>query len=327
MKTMMTVQEASERIEAGKSLLVAGDEQLLRALPHGAWMGGTIPYFMTEDGGTHTRDRVQVTTLPDFVSAPRLKLYDAGELQNIPADYSQNGFSYIVIPAFSNAHQRFAHCCSTWPGVFDRPLIGWIAGIDLADIGTAAPRVFNGATGESSDARAAVMHLDLPPERYARLNIINLFHQGNGDTITFPTEGFVVDECFVNGEKRNFADYLVDHKIDTRQPLVADYCGAMINVSFQKADAASHTVSLYAPVFPKVEYKVAAQSANYEEEFRKHLNGTRIDSAFSCNCILNYLYADLEGKKTGDLVGPVTFGEIAYMLLNQTLVYLTFATR
>lgn len=30
----------------------------------------------------------------------------------------------------------------------------------------------------------------------------------------------------------------------------------------------------------------------------------------------------LEGKKTGDVTGPVTFGEIAYQLLNQTLVYL-----
>jgi hypothetical protein len=44
---------------------------------------------------------------------------------------------------------------------------------------------------------------------------------------------------------------------------------------------------------------------------------------FSCNCILNYLYADLEGKKTADFTGPITFGEIAYQLLNQTLAYIT----
>ena len=43
---------------------------------------------------------------------------------------------------------------------------------------------------------------------------------------------------------------------------------------------------------------------------------------YSCNCILNYLYGDLEGKKTGGFTGPVTFGEIAYILLNQTLVKL-----
>ena len=31
---------------------------------------------------------------------------------------------------------------------------------------------------------------------------------------------------------------------------------------------------------------------------------------------------ELEGKKTDPFTGPVTYGEIAYQLLNQTLVYL-----
>jgi hypothetical protein len=44
---------------------------------------------------------------------------------------------------------------------------------------------------------------------------------------------------------------------------------------------------------------------------------------FSCNCVLNYLYASLDGKKTGFFTGPVTFGEIAYILMNQTIVYLS----
>jgi hypothetical protein len=30
----------------------------------------------------------------------------------------------------------------------------------------------------------------------------------------------------------------------------------------------------------------------------------------------------LEGKTTAGMTGPMTFGEIAYQLLNQTLVYL-----
>jgi hypothetical protein len=37
---------------------------------------------------------------------------------------------------------------------------------------------------------------------------------------------------------------------------------------------------------------------------------------------LNYLYSGLEGRNTAPFVGPITFGEIAYQLLNQTLVYL-----
>jgi hypothetical protein len=34
------------------------------------------------------------------------------------------------------------------------------------------------------------------------------------------------------------------------------------------------------------------------------------------------VYPKLEGKKTGDFKGPFTFGEIAYILVNQTLVNL-----
>lgn len=37
----------------------------------------------------------------------------------------------------------------------------------------------------------------------------------------------------------------------------------------------------------------------------------------------NFLYAELEGRQAGGFVGPVTFGEIAYVLLNQTLVRLS----
>ncbi len=320
----MTVQEASELIRSGKKILVAGDESLLAALPRGEWIGGTIPYFMSEDGGLFSREQVQVTVLPDFVCDATLKLYDPDEMERIPADYKPNGFAYVVIPAFSEAHQKFAQECSNWPSVFDRPLAGWIAGIDLKDLGKATPKVFNGQTGEVSATKAAVMHVDLPPDKFAKANIINLFHQGSGDTITFPEAGFAATDCQINGKKQNFAEYVTARKIDIQLPLVANYMGAMVNVSFQAVDAKAGKVAFYAPVFPGVEYKIADPVGDYEAEFRKELDAKNVSPFFTCNCILNYLYAKLEGKKTGHIVGPITFGEIAYMLLNQTLVYLTF---
>jgi hypothetical protein len=327
MKSIMTVQEATELIRSGKKLLIAGDENLLAALPQGAWIGGTIPYFMTEDGGLFTRDRVQVMQLPDFVSAVSVKFYGVEEMAGIPADYQPNGFAYVILPAFSEAHQKFAQGCSNWPGIFDRPLVGWIAGIDLKDLGKATPKVFNGQSGEASAAKAVVMHVNLPPEMYAKANIVNLFLQGQGDIITFPTSGFEAAECLINGKTRNFAEYVETQKIDTQLPLVADYMGAMVNVSFQSVDARAGKVAFYAPVFRGVQYKIAEPISDYAAEFEKKLNARNVHPVCTCNCILNYLYAKLEGKKTGDVVGPITFGEIAYMLLNQTLVYLTFETR
>ena len=112
-------------------------------------------------------------------------------------------------------------------------------------------------------------------------------------------------------------------EIDTRLPLVADYSGAMVNVSIKSNIAAEQRVDFYAPVFPGVSYRIAAPVADYISAFQAALPPTNAELVFSCNCILNYLYCDLEGKQTGKVKGPITFGEIGYQLLNQTLVYLT----
>ena len=327
MKSLMTVQEASDLILDGKKLLIAGDEALLAKLPRGEWIGGTSPYFMSEDGGLCSREQLQVTVLPAMVLSTRIETYEASELERIPRDYMSNGFSYVLIPAFTKAHKKFAHDCSTWPGVFDRPLVGWITGIEVQDVGKQTPKVVNGKSGEISASKAAVMHVELPPEIIARANIINLFSQGGGDTITFPASGFDITECNVNGQLRSFAEYIEERKIDKKLPLVADYLGAMVNVSIQSVNADADKVSLYAPVFIGQEYRFANPVADYETEFRKELEAREFEPVFTCNCILNYLYANLEGKKTGHIVGPITFGEIAYMLLNQTLVYLTFESK
>jgi len=97
----------------------------------------------------------------------------------------------------------------------------------------------------------------------------------------------------------------------------------MINVSIQHIDAEAGTVDFYAPVFPHVDYRLAAPIADYVAGFSAQLHADEPAPAFSCNCVLNYFYAGLEGRSTAPLTGPMTFGEIAYMLLNQTAVYLT----
>jgi hypothetical protein len=104
-------------------------------------------------------------------------------------------------------------------------------------------------------------------------------------------------------------------------PLVADYCGAMINTSLQGIDPASRTVSFFAPVFEGVEYRLARPIAGYPAGFLRAMPRGGAGALFSCNCVLNYLQSKLEKRQIGDLVGPITFGEIAYQLLNQTLVY------
>lgn len=319
---LVSIAEAATRIGQGKYLSIAGDEAALAKLPRGNWIGGTIPYFMAASGGCMARDRVFVTEIPVFGEKPRMRLCDVDALPMICHNAPDNGFTLLIVPAFSEVHERFARDAPNYEEMYMKPLAGWIAGVHLDDLGKRTPKVVLGETGEMSDHKAAVLDVPLPADKTAHIDIVNLFAQGNGDAITFTEGGFSAEKCLVNGKPTVFADYLIANKIDTRLPLVADYCGAMINVSFKAVSAEEKRVDFYAPVFPGQTYKVAAPVADYVAAFQAALPSGLHGMVFSCNCILNYLYSELEGKKTADVTGPVTFGEIAYQLLNQTLVYL-----
>jgi hypothetical protein len=56
--------ETARRILAGESLMLAGEENLLAALPPGNWIGGTSPYFMAREGGCLCKDKIFVTQIP-----------------------------------------------------------------------------------------------------------------------------------------------------------------------------------------------------------------------------------------------------------------------
>ena len=327
MKTLFTVTETIKLIESKKNLVLAADESLLLQLPKGNWIGGTIPYFMSENGGLFSKELIQVFTFPDFVSLANTKFYSEKDLAEIPNDYPENGFSFILIPSGSKTHLSYAENCSAWRGFYDRPILGWITGVDLKEIGSKKAKVFNGTNLEQSDQEALVMHLILPENRFSQINILNLFSQGTGDEISFNSTGFEIQDCLINGKELNFSDYLQEIKADIQLPLVANYNGAMINASFQNIDSKEKKVLMYAPVFKGIKYKIAAPLKNYADQFATEVNKHKVTPDFSCNCILNYMYADLTGKKTGEIKGPMTFGEIAYILLNQTIVYMTFETK
>jgi hypothetical protein len=318
---LQSLQEAIKSVESGRSLVIAGDEGLLSKLPQGNWIGGTIPYFMAQDGCKITNDQVFVNDLTDVCLNTTIKLYELEDLPNINNDAPEHGFSILIIPATSPVHWSYAQDAPNYPGAFMKPIIGWISGIHLDDYGKISPKVFNGMSGNCSEKNAIVMHCTIDDKKNAVINILNLFEQGDGDTITFNDEGFSVNNCLVNGKHWGVADYIREKNINTKLPIVADYCGAKINASFQSIDELSDAVNLYAPVFKDVEYKVAAPVDNYIEAFKKTLPKDA-SPVFACNCILNFLYSELEGQVVDKMYGPITFGEIAYQLLNQTLVYL-----
>ncbi|WP_138464980.1 hypothetical protein [Poseidonocella sp. HB161398] len=320
---MMSIAEAASTIESGRILLIAGSETALRHLPKGRWIGGTSVYFLTAEGGRCDEENVFVTVF-DSATDCRIRHYGTDTLPGLAADRFGHGFSAILIPSFSKAHAQFAMEGAGYDSVFEQPLMGWITGTHLDEIGRTSPKVFDGTSGAAYDEGAILLHVELPATVRTELDIINLFEQDReADTIVFAADGFSAETAKVNGREVDFADYVSANALDTRLPLVADYAGAMINVSFQTVDRDTGRVQFYAPVVAGVEYRLAKSTGDYATAFAERISGEPGEQ-LSCNCILNYLYGDMEGKRTGGYTGPVTFGEIAYILLNQTLVHLDF---
>jgi hypothetical protein len=315
MNQLMSITAAADLIRTGVPLALAGPESALDALPAGQWIGGTIPYFMASQGGVVSNEgQVFVTGLPTQAQVT-FAHYGADALKGIVGNGPDNGFSVAIVPAGSAAHRKFAEEAVNDADAFLKPTVGWVAGVHLSDLGKITPKVYDGRTGSKHEDGVAVAHVALPESQLASVEIVNIFEPGDGDVLRFNETSFEVGECLVNGVPTSLAAYVTEKGLaEGKLPLVGDFGGAHINASIQTVDA---------PVFPGVDYRFAKPVANYGESFRERLGSFSTEGvSFSCNCILNFLFGELEGQAISDLHGPVTFGEIAYQLLNQTLVVL-----
>lgn len=317
------LEEIEKKILKGETLLIAADEKLLKKLPAGRWIGGTTTYFMTELGGVCTDKKIFVTELDAVASNINIKTYDENTIENIYLDAPENGFSFIIMPAGSKCHSVFSMEAFSFKDFAMRPLIGWLPGTHLDETGVDKPKAYSGAAPGKSIGGAIVMHVELTGNKLAEVGMLNMFEQGGGDTITFPESGFTAKEAYINGVKVDFAKYIFENNLDLRLPLVTDVNGTFVNTSFCRNYSSDGEVLFYSPVFKTLEYKHAKPVANYAEKFTKKLSmGLGVEMVFSCNCILNYIYSGLDRYSRSDLSGPVTFGEIAYHIHNQTVVYL-----
>lgn len=316
---LMTVAEATQVIESKRLCWIAGDPLLLRQLPKGHWLAGSIHYFMTGVDTREVRDRLHVTVLPaGIASRANLRWYTEDSIQTIASDAPDHGFTIVIMPARSAVHRRYAEEAPGFPDMFMKPIAGWVSGVHLGANDGRPAEVFNGATGESASDRALALHVGLRDDYYASVGIFNAYRQGEGSVIEFPRTGFTTEEAKVDGRTVRFADFLRETQHDQRLPLVANYSGAMINVAIQ--EIAGDEVSFYAPVFAGISYRFAVGPLDQDTAV---IAAGAERTVFACNCVLNYLHADPNLVTGGGLSGPMSFGEIAYQLLNQTMVYLT----
>jgi hypothetical protein len=317
---LLSFDETVKKISDGKLLHIAGTESLLKKLPKGNWIGGSTEYFMAKDGGKVTNELLFVTDFP--YDTFKIKSYDEASISNVTIDAYDSGFSIVILPFDSAVHKIYADKAPEFEGMFVKNVVGWVSGINLGTPGQ-TPTSANGQTGETFADKAVVAHIRVPDDKLVNIGIVNIFSQDkNSPVIEFTEEGFSAKTCRIDGKDVAFADYIEKNKIDTKLPLVGDYSGVGVNVSFKAVE--NGVVNFYAPVFPGIKYKMANVITDYVKEFNDHLgNFQDVQAVFSCNCILNFLYGELEGKDIDAFFGPITFGEVAYQLVNQTLVYVT----
>lgn len=321
---LMSIDAANQLIEENQVLLICGEEENLRALNQGNWIGGTIPYCMSNNGGGLIGEKaVFVTNFTDKVANFKIEAYKEEALRELLDDRFLGGFSYILVPAFSSIHEYYGLNMGNEPSLFDVPTMGWVTGVYLEEIGSKSPKVINGKTGEVFDNKICALHCQLPDEEYAELNIINIYQQGNGDVFTFPEDSFSCSDCLINGKSGNLATYYLEHDINRTLPLVANYAGVPINIDIQEVNEENKTMSFFGPLNAAHEYRVAEFVEDRYQIFCDKLPKEKTNILCSCNCISSYLNIGMEGKHSGGIVGPFTFGEIAYVLVNQTMVTLS----
>ena len=320
--SLRSIPEVQAEIAAGASLFLAGSEMALSQLPRGNWVGGTISYFMTEAGGLESEDQIFATRVPAFSLGATAADYGPENLAQLYRDAPANGFTFVVMPVSTEVLKTFAEQAPTFEGFLMRPVVGWVSGVRLDRRGKDPAAVFNGKTGAVYTDRCVALHVALPANKVADLDIVNIFESGGGAQVRFEEAGFSVTGCVIDGKPDNLADYIHRTGIRTEFPLVGDYNGTSINVSFQSSDTATGVTSLFAPVFPGVDYRFAKPVAEYSAAFENAIVVEAHEPDFACNCVLNYVHGKLEGRKTGQITGPMTFGEIAHQLLNQTMVRL-----
>lgn len=318
---LLSIAEANALIARGSPLIIAGSRASLTALQPGNWIGGSIPYFITADGGKCDQTNLFVDEIRLPFTHWSIKSYDTTSLSHLASDAFENGFSYIIIPANSGAHLEYAMNAAQYHDLFLKPVIGWISGVHLDDLAFEEAVVVDGRTGLMQSTAAIVLHVELPPKIQVLVKTVNLFQPGKGPTLHFSEPGFSASTALVDGQRMPLVPFMKDHGWDASRPLVADYAGIYVNVSIKSINEKSGRVSFYAPVFPNIAYREAAPIEDYVAAFTA-LVPKEIKPVLSCNCVLNYVYGKLEGRRTGPFTGPATFGEIAHQLVNQTLVYL-----
>ncbi len=323
-KALHTLEEVTQLIRNHRKLILGGDERLLDQLPkEGTWIAGTTPYFIDENGGIFSQELIYVNDVTDVGVDFRTVQYTASSIQDITEDEFENGFTFLILPFLQPVHFQFGQYSSEYKDIYKNPLFGWVSGFKFEDFGTVTAKTY--ISGQKSETDGAAIHVALPANQVARLEIINMYELGDGDDVYFPkpdlSKGFGT-RCIVKGKEMDLYEYITTNNIQVTLPFVTDFNGAKLAVSFILNHEAK-VAHLVAPVYEDTLYKIAKKvDFDYQISFVNALQkDSDRDILLSLNCLFNFFNFGLEGKKVSNGTGLITYGEIGYHLVNDTFVY------
>ena len=330
---LYSVDEVNAMIEKGDILLLAGDAALLSQLHKGNWIAGATSRFI-ESGKEPMceRNKIFVHNLTDIAGEVKLGVYDASSISGIYDDAFDNGFSVLIMPFFSDVVKEYSINCSEYSNFASRHVCGWIATVSLYSEYEQNDEslVFSGKSGTSYAKEGVVMHIGLPADKYAEIHVFSPFIPEGEDVIIFEENRQQVEDAIINGNKKNFRQYLIEQQIDrthdstiiSRKCLAGDYGGFFMNVSIapeRELDLEKY-VTLAAPVYKNIPYRLANMDNIAYERMKRQLDG---EIVYSFTCVNNYARPDTFSKYLTQMSGQFVYGEIAYYLLNNATVFVT----
>jgi len=179
--------------------------------------------------------------LTDIADDTKIQVYDASNICNIYDDAFDNGFSVMIVPSFSEGIKEYSIHCSEYSNFAHRPVCGWNAVTSLYSDYERNDEslVFSGESDAPYTQECIVMHIGLPDDKYAEIHVFSPFKPEGDDVIIFEENGQRFENVFINGNKMNFRQFLIDQQIDrthdssiiSRKCLAGDYGGFLMNVA------------------------------------------------------------------------------------------------
>lgn len=326
MQGLFDVSTISQLIRQGHVLVIAGTEEVLTQLPQGEWIGGVSRRFLTEEGACQESDVAYIYDFSEYIASARISTHQSYELDGLYTNHGPSTFTYVILPAFAMVHRAFSINAVTEIEHFSSPVVGWVAGVNLGGEEMSEPLVFDGTKLRMYTERMVALRGTLKEGLEASVEVLNPFVPGDGDTLVFDQPTFVVRECLINGVRRNIAEYWREINPDPGLPLVTTIRNAHVNVHPLRPLGITSLI-MAASVIPNVEYRLAKPDPDFRAHFRAIAEAVSPGRIATVHCSANYDLLDLEGEKLGSLKGAFTYGEVAYVLMNQTSVNLRISKR